>query len=201
MYFIALAPRKLSQEMKRILQKGAGKRSDNDIRFLEAFLKYNDFFFDLAKMKDPSTLDQCYRNISLEFCPKSQFVFHFGEKGERFYVILKGEVSVLLPREVDFPKDDKLGAPENMTEIKRLKMGSSFGELALFSNKPRTASIMAVEDCHFAVLRKKDFKKILGTNRFFVSEELQGPLRRGKSSITSTFCLGSTSSAGGPSPN
>lgn len=34
----------------------------------------------------------------------------------------------------------------------------SFGELALTEKKPRAATIVAKEDCHFAILIKKHFK-------------------------------------------
>jgi CRP-like cAMP-binding protein len=33
--------------------------------------------------------------------------------------------------------------------------------MALLSNKPRLASIVCEEDCHFAVLSKEDFDRIL----------------------------------------
>lgn len=146
--------------MKRILEKGGGKRSENDIKFLATYLKYNDFFFDLAKMKDKSTLDQCFRHILLEFHKRNSFIFHFGHRGEKFYVLLKGKVKILVPNDMTLPPKEELTI-ENMTEIKTLEVGSSFGELALFSNKMRTASILATEDCFVAVLNKKDFKKIL----------------------------------------
>lgn len=39
--------------------------------------------------------------------------------------------------------------------------GQAFGELALLNDKPRSATIMTVEDTHFAVLEKEDFKNIM----------------------------------------
>jgi CRP-like cAMP-binding protein len=42
-----------------------------------------------------------------------------------------------------------------------LSDGYSFGELALEDNKPRAASILCLEDSHFAVLEKEDYKRIL----------------------------------------
>lgn len=44
-----------------------------------------------------------------------------------------------------------------------LKAGNSFGELALLNdNAKRTATIIAKEDCIFAVMEKHHFKSILG---------------------------------------
>lgn len=146
--------------MRKILEKGTGKRSESDLNFLGNYLRYNDFFFNLSITKDNSTLEQCYRYMSIEFCKKNQFVFHFGQKGDKFYVILKGRVKVLAPNEHSLSSTEVLSL-ENMQEAKVLEVGNSFGELALFSNKPRTASIFTMEDCAFTVLKKKDFKRIL----------------------------------------
>lgn len=46
-------------------------------------------------------------------------------------------------------------------EIVCLKTGKSFGELALIKHKPRAATIKCVTDCHFAVMSKQDYKKVL----------------------------------------
>jgi CRP-like cAMP-binding protein len=48
-----------------------------------------------------------------------------------------------------------------MKEVKELSDGEAFGELALLNKKPRAATILCKEDCHFAVLDKKHFKMIL----------------------------------------
>jgi len=49
-----------------------------------------------------------------------------------------------------------------MTEVATLSAGQSFGELALISQKPRAATIRCLENCHFAVLSKQDYEKVLG---------------------------------------
>jgi len=46
-------------------------------------------------------------------------------------------------------------------EVTQLKSGKSFGELALINNKPRAATIRAKKDCHFAVMQKADYQKVL----------------------------------------
>lgn len=147
------------KEMKKILEKGTGKRSDKDLYFLATYLKYNVFFLNLVQTKDYSTLEQCFRNMQIEYHPKFTFIFQFGQKGEKFYIILKGEAQLMLPKDNSF--NDKENIVENMIKIKLLNVGNSFGELALFSNKTRTASIYTTQDCYLAVLSKKDFKKIL----------------------------------------
>jgi CRP-like cAMP-binding protein len=46
-------------------------------------------------------------------------------------------------------------------EVVSLRTGKSFGELALIKNKPRAATIKCSEDCHFAVMQKADYNKVL----------------------------------------
>lgn len=48
-----------------------------------------------------------------------------------------------------------------LTEVRVLPAGAAFGELALMSNKPRAATIIAKEDTYFACLDKEPFDKIL----------------------------------------
>ena len=44
----------------------------------------------------------------------------------------------------------------------RLKVGDSFGELALLKNEPRSATVTCREVWIFAVLEREDYKTILG---------------------------------------
>ena len=52
---------------------------------------------------------------------------------------------------------------EDFTEIGLLRTGNSFGELALISDRPRSATIHVLQRSSFLVLNKKDFTKILGS--------------------------------------
>jgi CRP-like cAMP-binding protein len=48
-----------------------------------------------------------------------------------------------------------------MVQVASLETGKSFGEKALINDAPRAASIQAVTDCHFAVLKKDGYLKVL----------------------------------------
>jgi len=50
---------------------------------------------------------------------------------------------------------------DTMNEIKVLISGETFGEYSLINNQPTQASIKCREECHFAILEKKDFNNIL----------------------------------------
>ena len=96
-----------------------------------------------------------------------------------FYIILTGSVGVFVwldlseqaiterkTKEIYSKFVDLIYAPQNgkfLTEIKALKAGESFGELALLGgkNKPRSATIIAKEETHFCVLDRIQFLRIL----------------------------------------
>ena len=71
----------------------------------------------------------------------NDFIFEKGDKAEKFYVIKKGSVIVW--------RDEK--------RVRELEKGNCFGELALLSNEPRSATIQAKEHCTLYVLEKNDF--------------------------------------------
>lgn len=47
-------------------------------------------------------------------------------------------------------------------ELKTLGIGKCFGELALIENKPRYATVLAIEKCRLATLDAKSFENLLG---------------------------------------
>ena len=74
---------------------------------------------------------------------QNDYIFEKGDKADKFYIIKKGSVIVW--------NDEK--------RIRELEKGNYFGELALLSNEPRSASIQAKEYCTVYVLEKNDFIK------------------------------------------
>ena len=66
----------------------------------------------------------------------------------------------------DLRKIDARFPPQELrclVEVKVLESGASFGELALMGgkNKQRAATIICKEECHFGVLDRDSFKKVL----------------------------------------
>jgi CRP-like cAMP-binding protein len=82
--------------------------------------------------------------------------------GDKFYIILRGKVSVqIYSKEKNTEK--KEGKPvRTMIEVNELHAGDKFGELALIDNKPRKATIVCKEECDFATLDSKSYKELLG---------------------------------------
>ena len=141
--------------LKRILSKSFYDRNEEDISNLVKILSQITFFETLGVQKEQNLIERCCRYINIEFCAKGCTVFLYGSQGTKFYIILQGSVGVLLPKNGSFLRS------EEFQEVKILKDGDSFGELALISKKTRSASIVCKEDCYFAVLEKKYFFEIL----------------------------------------
>ena len=77
-------------------------------------------------------------------------LFHEGDPGDAFYIILSGSVEVF--------------AEKINKHLTTLKAGKFFGELALMLGIPRTASVRAIEDTILFAIHKKGFEKILHEN-------------------------------------
>lgn len=92
--------------------------------------------------------------MTYAFHPRNDFVFQQGDLGSKFYIVLEGEVDIIVTM------DDGTGN-EVSCEVGKCGKGDAFGELALITNKPRSAAIYCARDCHFAVLDKADYTRIL----------------------------------------
>jgi CRP-like cAMP-binding protein len=89
----------------------------------------------LAVLKEP-VLEQLASTLSETRVERGELVLRAGDPGDRFYVIETGEVEI---------------------EGKRFGPGSSFGEIALLRDVPRTASVTALTDVVLQALERDEF--------------------------------------------
>lgn len=82
--------------------------------------------------------------------PPGKIVIREGESGDTMYLIIKGEVSVI----------KGMGQP-NEVELDRTGAGDYFGEMALFEDLVRSATIRTEQESRFLVLHKQEFKEIV----------------------------------------
>jgi CRP-like cAMP-binding protein len=137
--------------LKLICSKNPKFRSPDDIEFLFNLTKNNKVFSSLSSSKGPSLHRTCCKYLNYEFCEGGTYLFTYGSKGSKFYIILSGTIGVEVPKN-----------SETFEEILQLNDGDCFGELALESDRPRQASIKCKVDCHFIYLHKKDYQDCLG---------------------------------------
>jgi ATP-binding cassette subfamily B protein len=81
-------------------------------------------------------------------CSAGAELFHVGDPGDAFYVIARGRVRI------DVPLIDR-----NVERV--LSEGDSFGEIALLSDAPRTASARAVTPCTLLLLPRASFAQMV----------------------------------------
>jgi CRP/FNR family transcriptional regulator, cyclic AMP receptor protein len=82
-------------------------------------------------------------------------VFKMGDKGSSMYVVLSGSVQIYLPGE---------GSGERVV-LKDLRTGEYFGELSLFDDKPRSASVEAVIETTLLELTREQLAEHLGRSK------------------------------------
>ncbi|MBU1078765.1 MAG: cyclic nucleotide-binding domain-containing protein [Spirochaetes bacterium] len=80
---------------------------------------------------------------------KGEHILHEGTFGKEIYVIVKGKVKVY-----------KTIANERV-ELATLGQDDFFGEMSLFLNLPRTASIEAIEDTEIVISNLDEFTSII----------------------------------------
>lgn len=79
-----------------------------------------------------------------------QLICEEGEHSDAMYVLLEGQIRVY--------KTDEAG---NEVDISALGSGDFFGEMAMFDNKPRSATVGCTTACHLFMLDKEAFMSLL----------------------------------------
>jgi ATP/ADP translocase len=85
--------------------------------------------------------------------PAGEVVIREGEPGDTMYLIIKGEVSVT--------KSQPGEGPSHEIELDRIRAGDYFGEMALFEDVVRSATIRTAEESRLLVLNKQEFTEIV----------------------------------------
>ena len=77
--------------------------------------------------------------------PENKSLIRQGERGREFFVLLDGEVDIV----------------RDGTKIDTMQSGDFFGEIALVSNVPRTATVIANTPIRVLVITDRDFRMLL----------------------------------------
>jgi CRP-like cAMP-binding protein len=93
-----------------------------------------------SQSKDPVVLER-------RFVPKDAKIIRQGEEGHSAYLIQGGTVSIFTTKE-----------DGSKVELAQMGPGQIFGEMALLFDGPRSASVMALEDCNLIVMTRQTFK-------------------------------------------
>ena len=86
--------------------------------------------------------------------PAGHTFFSAGDEGDAMYVVLNGEVEIVI--------NDKI--------VETVRSGGIFGEMALIDNSPRSASARAKTPVEVATIDQTHFIALLATHPFFSIE-------------------------------
>lgn len=142
-----------------------------------SFLKNIPLF---ASLKDDEL--EAINKLSLnKKCPKDTVILLENEEGDTLFIILKGKVKV-----TSFSESGK----EIIFSI--LNEGDFFGDMSLFDGKPRSATIISIEESELKLIRRNDFKKLIQNHPSIalkLLEELTLRLRKADERIESLALL------------
>ncbi len=99
---------------------------------------------------EPVHLEALCRAATVRPYAAGETILREDEPGDLFFVILRGQVKVFV--------DSEHGREVVLTH---LQAGDFFGEMALFENETRSASVSAITPSELVVLRRKEFLAVL----------------------------------------
>jgi len=84
--------------------------------------------------------------------PAGAEIMRQGDQGNEFYIIVEGTARVMQRRSAD----------ESFVEVGRLGPSDYFGEIALLTNRPRAATVVAESNLKTVKLDRERFERVLG---------------------------------------
>lgn len=143
-YFLYIWKNRLEHNESSFLQKLPDGLKMEVITFLKQdFIKKVNLFKDAGN----EFISDLAENLRETVITPDEFVFHEGDFGEKVYFVIEGQLSVL--------------TKNSNKEIAKIKKGDFFGEIALFKNRPRNASVKAITFCHLYYLDKNSFDLLI----------------------------------------
>jgi CRP-like cAMP-binding protein len=91
-----------------------------------------------------------------KFTP-GQYIFKAGDRGDVMYVVLEGEVEILV----------------GSTTVEIAGPGSIVGEMALIDDEPRSATVVAKTHCRLATVDQGQFKYMVSHGPFFALQVMK----------------------------
>ncbi|NNE06229.1 MAG: cyclic nucleotide-binding domain-containing protein [Xanthomonadales bacterium] len=122
---------------------------------------------DIFRSLDPSDAKLVAERMEIICYPRNSLMIHEGEENSSLYVILKGKVKIFL-----------LDETGQEVILNYLHEGDHFGEVSLFDDGHRSASVQTMDDCYFGTLQKEDFVQIMATHPNLAMTMFKGMTRR-----------------------
>ena len=139
-------------KIELLLNSKPEERSLSDLQILMKWLKLKNI---LTKVKQGRLLEVC-KQLHLLLSPIGSEVIKQGEPGDAFYIILDGNVDVLVDNVI----------------VARLRSGNIFGEKALDNDAPRAATVKTASNCKLMMLTASEYKNLIQSSHARIINEL-----------------------------
>ena len=93
----------------KILQKGPSNQKDSQklISFLYNLKPFNQIFSEGEKDDIQKIISNLSSNLQYEYYPKNKIIYKFGQNYEKFFLILRGKIDILVPNEEEILLTDE----------------------------------------------------------------------------------------------
>lgn len=122
--------------------------------------------FPLFKGAPSATLDLILRHANLRRCVADEEILSRDEQAGDVYFVLRGEVRIV-----------NYSASGREVAYAIVPAGGYFGELSAIDGRPRSANVLAVEDCLLATLTPNAFKELLANDADISAKVMQKLVR------------------------
>ncbi len=128
------------------------ERKQEETRDLIALLSKCDFLRNLPAEE----IQELLPSVRTRQFEPGEVVFRAGDPGDALFVVAGGAVQVIA--------NSSGGGATGQAAIATLGVGHAFGEMALLSGGPRTATVRAVETANLLEIGKRDFERLIASN-------------------------------------
>src|SRR5215510_4302011 len=112
---------------------------------------------DLLRHLPPAQMEPLLDRVRTRAAKAGEIIFRAGDPGDALYVVAEGTVQVI----------DAGTSPRVLAE---LGSGQAFGEMALLSHGPRTATVQARTDTTLLTIAKTDFDHLIADDSFLAEQ-------------------------------
>ena len=119
---------------------------------------------DLLRHLPPEEVERILPCIRTRNLGPDETLFHAGDCGDALYIVARGKVNVL-----SGPQNDPSGVQVATQKIAELGEGKAFGEMALLTGLPRTATIQSQTHTELLEIGKEDFDHLVANDRKLAS--------------------------------
>jgi len=86
---------------------------------------------------------------------EDEYLFHFGDEGQSMFIVIEGTLAAILPAE----------NTEKPVLLNLLKRGDIVGEMAMLQSSPRSADVIAANNCKVFELERKSLISLINDHK------------------------------------